>query len=133
VTAAPESASILVVDDDRVNRVLLVRSLETLGHRVVTAANGREALDRLQVEEPDIVLLDILMPVMDGMTVLEQIKGDPAVRDVLVIMISALEDLDIQVRELFYVSFGSRPRLRARARFPAGGHRPDGQVVRRGR
>jgi CheY-like chemotaxis protein len=68
VTAAPESASILVVDDDRVNRVLLMRSLEKLGHKVVTAANGREALDRLQVEEPDIDLLDILMPVMDGMT-----------------------------------------------------------------
>jgi adenylate cyclase len=98
VIAEPETGSILVVDDDRVNRTLLARSLEALGHRVVTASNGSEALDLLQVEEPDIVLLDIVMPGMDGVTVLGRIKGDPALRAVPVIMISALEDFDSVVR-----------------------------------
>ena len=62
------------------------------------ASNGSEALDLLHVQEPDIVLLDVVMPVMDGMKVLERIKGDPALRAVPVIMISALEDFDSVVR-----------------------------------
>jgi adenylate cyclase len=98
MTAEPASGSILVVDDDRVNRALLARTLEALGHQVLTAPNGREALELLRVREPDIVLLDIVMPVMDGMAVLERIKGDPALRSLPVIMISALEDLDRVVR-----------------------------------
>src|SRR5215212_1962900 len=98
VSAEPEAGSILVVDDDRVNRTLLARTLEALGHRVLTAADGSKALDLLQVEEPDIILLDIVMPVIDGVTVLARIKGDPALRAVPVIMISALEDSDSVVR-----------------------------------
>jgi adenylate cyclase len=98
MTAGAESGSILVVDDDRVNRLLLAKTLEALGHRVLTASNGREALDLLQVEEPDILLLDILMPVMDGVTVLEHVKGDTGLRDLPVIVISALEDLESVVR-----------------------------------
>jgi adenylate cyclase len=93
-----DTGSILVVDDDRTNRLLLTRSLERLGHSVLTAPDGREALDLLAAHEPDLVLLDIVMPVMDGMTVLERMKADPALRDVPVIMISALEDLDSVVR-----------------------------------
>jgi adenylate cyclase len=89
---------ILVVDDDRVNRTLLARTLQALGHAVVTAENGSQALELLHVQEPDVVLLDILMPVMDGMTVLERIRADPALRAVPVIMISALEDFDSVIR-----------------------------------
>ena len=95
---APDSGVILVVDDDAVNRRLLSRTLEALGHVVHTASNGREALEALQVEQPDIVLLDIVMPEMDGVSVLERIKGDPALRAVPVIMISALEDFASVVR-----------------------------------
>jgi adenylate cyclase len=98
VTAEPEAGSILVVDDDRVNRMLLARSLVTLGHRVTTADDGREGLDRMLAEEPDIVLLDIVMPELDGIGVLERMKGDPALRAVPVIMISALEDFDSVIR-----------------------------------
>jgi adenylate cyclase len=93
-----QGGTILVVDDDRVNRALLARTLEALGHRVRTAGDGREALEAMHAEEPDIVLLDIVMPVMDGMTVLERMKGDPALQSVPVIMISALEDFDSVVR-----------------------------------
>ncbi len=98
MTAELESGSILVVDDDRVNRALLARTLEALGHDVLTAPNGREALALLRTQTPDIVLLDIVMPEIDGVAVLEQIKRDPALRAVPVIMISALEDFDSVVR-----------------------------------
>jgi adenylate cyclase len=98
VTDEPESGSVLVVDDDRVNRKLLARTLVTLGHRVAMAASGREALDHMLADEPDIVLLDVVMPGMDGIAVLERIKRDPALRAVPVIMVSALEDFDSVVR-----------------------------------
>ena len=98
MTTEPQSGSILVVDDDRVNRMLLARTLVTLGHRVATAANGREALDRMLAQEPDIVLLDVVMPEMDGIDVLERIKRHQALRAVPVIMVSALEDFDSVVR-----------------------------------
>jgi class 3 adenylate cyclase len=93
-----ESASILVVDDDPINRRLLARALDALGHAVLTAANGREALAVLRDEEPDVVLLDIVMPEMDGVAVLERIKADPELRDVPVIMVSALEDVEGVIR-----------------------------------
>jgi len=98
VTRGRGSASILVVDDDRLNRTLLARTLAALGHDVVMAANGREALDLMRAREPDIVLLDVVMPELDGIGVLERMKGDPALRSVPVIMVSALEDFDSVVR-----------------------------------
>ena len=95
---APATGSVLVVDDDPVNRMLLARTLKAQGHVVRTAADGAEALDVLRVQEPDVVLLDIVMPVMDGMTALERIKADPALRAVPVIMVSGLEDFDSVIR-----------------------------------
>jgi adenylate cyclase len=92
------AASILVVDDDRMNRLLLDRMLTGLGHRVIPAADGGEALRLLESEDPDVVLLDIIMPGIDGVTVLESIKADPARQSVPVIMISALEDVASVVR-----------------------------------
>jgi class 3 adenylate cyclase len=90
--------SILVVDDDKVNRTLLVRSLEASGHEVHSAENGREALELLRRAAFDVVLLDIVMPELDGIGALEQIKEDPDLQDVPVIMISALDDYDSVVR-----------------------------------
>ena len=92
------TGSILVVDDDRVNRTLLARTLSASGHEVGTAENGREALERLRSGSFDVVLLDIVMPELDGMSVLEEMKADPVLRDVPVIMISALDDFDSVVR-----------------------------------
>jgi adenylate cyclase len=93
-----EFGSILVVDDDPINRRLLARALDALGHVVLTAADGREALDVLRAREPDVVLLDIVMPEMDGVTVLKHIKADPALRGVPVIMVSAVDDVDGVIR-----------------------------------
>src|SRR5512136_283697 len=76
----------------------LKRSLEQLGHMVALAENGSQALEMLGQGDFDLVLLDILMPEMDGFQVLARLKGDPARRDVPVIVISALEEMDSVLR-----------------------------------
>ena len=88
---------VLVVDDDRVNRMLLTRSLEHEGHRVRCAENGAKALELLHDDPCDVVLLDIVMPELDGVSVLEHVKGDPALQDVPVIMISGVDDTEAVV------------------------------------
>jgi class 3 adenylate cyclase len=91
-------ARLLVVDDNKVNRLLLSRLLEQQGYRVETAENGRVALERLHADPPDLVLLDIEMPELDGYGLLERIRGDLALRDLPVIVTSSLEGLDGIVR-----------------------------------
>jgi adenylate cyclase len=93
-----QTGSILVVDDDPINRRLLSRSLEADGHAVRTAENGVEALALLSESRDDVVLLDIVMPEMDGIAVLERIKADPNLRDIAVIMVSGLDDFANVVR-----------------------------------
>jgi adenylate cyclase len=88
------AARLLVVDDNRVNRLLLGRNLELMGHRVATAENGRLALEMLRSEPFDLVLLDMEMPEMDGFQVLEQMVNDLQLRDVPVIVTSSLEGID---------------------------------------
>jgi adenylate cyclase len=94
VTADAMTGSILVVDDDRVNRTLLERTLVASGHEVHVAENGRQALKVLGSTPTDVVLLDIVMPELDGIATLEQMKADPDLRHVPVIMISAVDDYD---------------------------------------
>lgn len=89
---------VLVVDDNRMNRLKLSRSLEQQGHTVVLAENGRQALQMLQEQAFDVVLLDIVMPEMDGYEVLAQIKADAGLRNIPVIVISAVDELDSAVR-----------------------------------
>jgi class 3 adenylate cyclase len=89
---------LLVVDDNKVNRLLLERTLTLLGHSVMLAENGREGLERLRSEQFDLLLLDIEMPEMDGFEVLNHLKGDPTLRDLPVIVASSLEGLDNVVR-----------------------------------
>jgi adenylate cyclase len=95
---AQPPAAVLVVDDDPVNRMLLSRSLERDGHRVTTAEDGRQAWETLQRDEFDVVLLDVLMPELDGCEVLERIEGDTRLRHLPVIMVSALDELETVVR-----------------------------------
>jgi len=91
-------ARILVVDDGAENRDVLRRRLERSGHAVETAEHGRSALELLAARPFDLVLLDVLMPELDGFAVLEAIKGNPALRDIPVIMISALDEMPSIVR-----------------------------------
>ena len=96
--SANGSARLLVVDDNKVNRLLLGRNLELMGHRVASAENGRVALEMLRREPFDLLLLDIEMPEMDGFAVLEQIRSDLQLRDVPVIVTSSLEGVGNVVR-----------------------------------
>jgi adenylate cyclase len=92
------TGSLLVVDDNRVNRLLLGRALEQLGHTVTFAENGRQALEALRQRPVDLVLLDIEMPEMDGYEVLETLGSDPHLRDIPVVMMSSLEEVDSVAR-----------------------------------
>jgi DNA-binding response OmpR family regulator len=89
---------VLVVDDNRFNREILARGLYRQNHDFALAADGRQALELLAEGVFDLVLLDILMPEMDGFEVLRRLKADPQLRDVPVIMISALDDISGVVR-----------------------------------
>jgi class 3 adenylate cyclase len=91
-------ARLLVVDDNKVNRLLLARNLELMGHRAVVAENGRVALEMLRRDPFDLLLLDIEMPEMDGFQVLEQLAKDLQLRDLPVIVTSSLEGVDNVVR-----------------------------------
>ena len=93
------AAALLVVDDNEDNRYTLTRRLNREGYTNVTTANdGRQALDLLQSKTFDLVLLDIMMPELNGYEVLEHLKADAELRHVPVIMISAVEDLASVVR-----------------------------------
>lgn len=92
------SSRILVVDDTDANRELLSRRLTRDGHSVGMANGGRSALELLAKAEFDLVLLDLMMPDMNGFEVLRRLKDDPAVRHIPVIMISALDEIDSIVR-----------------------------------
>jgi adenylate cyclase len=91
-------ASVLVVDDDATNRMLLRRSLQQQGHVVTVAVDGRAGLELARSMPFDVVLLDVLMPEMDGFELLERLQADEALRQLPVIMISALEDMASVVR-----------------------------------
>jgi adenylate cyclase len=86
-----ETAHILVADDNKVNRLLLCRSLELMGHRVSSAENGQQAVAMMQTQRFDLLLLDISMPELDGFGVLQKRANDVALQDVSVIVTSALD------------------------------------------
>jgi two-component system, NtrC family, sensor kinase len=89
---------LLIVEDDAANRDLLRRRLERKGHRVCEAENGMEALRQLETGGFDLMLLDVIMPEMDGYEVLARLKRNPTLRDLPVIMISALDETQSVVR-----------------------------------
>jgi CheY-like chemotaxis protein len=86
--------SLLVVDDNEMSRDVLSRRLRRQGYRVAVAVDGRQALEMLQAEEFSLVLLDIMMPEMNGYQVLEHLKADSALRHIPVIMTTALDETD---------------------------------------
>jgi CheY-like chemotaxis protein len=92
------SGSLLVVDDNSVNRIMLSRYLTRLGYQATLVENGLQAWDKLQGEPFDLVLMDVQMPEMDGYQMLGQLKADTRLREIPVIMISAVEELESVVK-----------------------------------
>lgn len=93
-----ERAKILIVDDEPYNVDYLEQELEELNYETISASNGQEALDLVQAESPDLIVLDIMMPIMDGFEVLSRLKASPSTRDIPVIIISANTDLQSIVK-----------------------------------
>jgi len=93
-----QSNSVLVVDDNEMNRDMLCHLLGAEGHKASVAENGRLALELIKAEPFDLVLLDIMMPEMDGYQVLQHLKSDKSLRDIPVIVLSALDEIDSVVR-----------------------------------
>src|SRR5882672_7954812 len=103
--------SLLIVDDDRQNCTLLAARLQSAGHVIAMAENGRQALEMLRTQPFDLVLLDLLMPEMDGYQVLEHLQADDNLRHLPVIVLSAVDDMDSMVRclEMGAADYLSKP------------------------
>jgi PAS domain S-box-containing protein len=84
-----KSRRILVVDDDEINRIMLIDLLSPLGFEVFEAANGKEGIKKALIERPDAILIDLFMPVMDGLEATRRIRQSPEIKDILIIAISA--------------------------------------------
>ena len=93
-----ESAKILIVDDVPFNVDMLEQELEDLGYETITATNGQEALDQVKAESPDIVLLDVMMPVMDGFTACRLLKEDDDTRFIPVLIMTALDQVEDRIK-----------------------------------
>ncbi len=89
---------ILIVDDEPFNVDYLEQELDERGYQTVSAMNGQAALEQVTAENPDLVLLDIMMPILDGFQVLARLKENPNTRDVPVIIISAMSDMGSVVK-----------------------------------
>lgn len=93
-----QTHTLLIADDDEFTRRLMVDAFDSSRFRIVTAATGEEALALIRVERPDVVLLDILMPRLDGLTVCRTIRADAELCDLPVILVSAPESTDLAFR-----------------------------------
>lgn len=80
--------TILIADDEPNIARLVQMNLERHGYTVIAAADGREALKQVEASRPDLIVLDVMMPYMDGFEVLQRLKSDPATRDIPVIMMT---------------------------------------------
>ncbi|MCK9605395.1 MAG: response regulator [Methylomonas sp.] len=83
---------ILVTDDDPLNRKLETTLLQAYGYQVRSVASGQATLDQVKLDPPDLILLDLMMPGMDGFDVVRHLKADPASAEIPIIMVTALDD-----------------------------------------
>lgn len=86
---------VLVADDEEDIKVVLRMFLEAVGYEVVTAFDGLDALEQIKSTKPDVVLMDIMMPVIDGIEVVRQMKATPGIRDIPVVMLTAAAQSDM--------------------------------------
>jgi signal transduction histidine kinase len=97
---SPSPAIVLVVDDEEANRVLLRDPLEARGYSVIEASHGPQALEMAVSHRPDIILLDLLMPGMDGFAVCQRLQNDPELKQIPVIFVSAIHETIAKVKAL---------------------------------
>jgi CheY-like chemotaxis protein len=102
-------ATVLIVDDEYGIAELLEAVLVDEGHRVLTASNGMHGLGVLETQKPDVIFLDYMMPVMDGASMLSQIRSDPHLRDTPVVMMSSISEATVAERCKGYALFLRKP------------------------
>lgn len=102
---------ILVIDDELDILQLLVEDLTDQGYDVISAVDGGDGLKKIYLHRPDLVLLDMMMPVLTGYDVLRTIRGDPTIKDLPVILLSVLDPADAEriVRELGAIPYVTKP------------------------
>jgi len=93
-----QQSKILIVDDEPFNVDLLEQQLEEFGYATVSASNGQEALDKIAAEAPDLILLDVMMPVLDGLTVCRILKENDETRLIPIVIMTALGDVEDRIR-----------------------------------
>jgi CheY-like chemotaxis protein len=117
MTLPPNShtSTILIVDDEPFNVDLLEQELEDLGYHTVSASNGRQALERVASEHPDLILLDVMMPVMDGFSACRELKENDQTRLIPIVIMTALDSLEDRIRgiEAGADDFLTKPVIRA--------------------
>ena len=101
--------TVLIVDDEFGVAEVLQSILEDEGYRVVTAINGKQGLTRLAEATPDLVMLDFMMPIMDGAKMLAAMRKDPAFRNTPVIMMSSLDEASVRDAATAYTAFLRKP------------------------
>ena len=101
--------TVLVVDDEFGTVEVLVAALEDAGYRVLTAANGRRGLERLEENKPDLVISDFMMPLMDGAAMVAAMRENPSFRDIPVIMMSAAPEAALRKHLDGYAAFLRKP------------------------
>jgi len=110
VTVRISVALILVVDDEFSVAEVLESILVDVGHEVVTAANGRQGLERAEERPPDIVLLDFMMPILGGASMLQALRKNPALRNIPVVIMSSLPERTIsETAKGMYAAFLRKP------------------------
>lgn len=101
--------TILIVDDELANAEVLASILSDEGYRVVCAANGRQGLDRVADSHPDLVVLDVMMPVMNGVQMGEALRGDPARTHIKILMSTSLREPAVREQFTAYDAFLRKP------------------------
>ena len=92
------TAKILIVDDEPFNVDYLEQELEDLGYETVSARNGREAIEQVAAEAPDLIMLDVMMPIMDGFEVCRILKGNDETRLIPIVIMTALDGIDDRIK-----------------------------------
>lgn len=102
-------ATVLVVDDEYGIAELLEAVLVDEGHRVLMASNGKHALEVIEVEKPEIIFLDYMMPIMDGATLLTHLRASPGLQGIPVVLMSSIPEAAVAERCSGYVLFLRKP------------------------